>query len=217
MTLTRADLDTLQTMIAEKLAENPGDIKVVTEQVVRDRIKYEGKRALEELRRIGPENDADETAFSAKVTIFGPRGEVGTVPCGFNQRTKHPMMQAVSEVCKTVFAQALILQTAGTFADVPTLGKHMNLNVPDPRDRQKMDYFEEKMWAWIKSNYGEPRIAKLPPHLRYDCIMFFAMGPKVPIIGGAIQYRWENGVLVSSDKPMDGMGVQSSLIPRWWQ
>lgn len=213
--ITRADIDALQQAIAEQVAAHPEGVRLVTEEILRERLQYYAQQSVEEARRIGPESDPDTSDFVAKVAIFGAHGqEARNINCGFTTENKRHRMAVVAEVCRVTLAQGLIFRNNGTVANSSKLAEMMGLNHPDPHDRQKMDYFESRMWKWIKSNYGKERLAALPPELRRDCLFIFGMGPHLPELGIMLEYQWKDGIMTTEGGEIRPM--QNSLIPRWW-
>lgn len=210
------ELQEIQDLVA-KLTIQEGVRRVITQDVLKERCQHYMQVAKQELAKIGPEPDPDSSDFVAKATIFNAAGTEGTIPVGWAEGHKREMMYRLSQTCETLLAQAVITRNVATLANMQQVAKAMELNLPDPRDRYRYNYFEERMWKWITKNFGKPRLAALPPELRLDVILVAGMGPKLDDFGLTSQYRWESGKLVTEDLPSDGCEMQFTLIPRWWQ
>jgi hypothetical protein len=216
MSITREDLDVISELIAANTILHGVD-RVITQEVLKERCRHYTEVAKRELQECGPSSDNDSSGFTPTATVFGANGlEAPNVRVGFEDGQKRRMMRALSETCKTMLAQAVILRIVATTANTLTLAKAMELNMPDPYDRQKMKYFEERMWKWIEKNYGRQRLSALPPEYRTDVIMVGGMGPKLRDTGTMTEYRWENDKLICGETLEDGE-VRMEMIPRWWQ
>lgn len=209
------ELEELQTLIAEA-AIKFGVQRVITQEVLQERCQHYLQIAKQELEAIGPENDPDSSAYTPVATVFGQMGQEGNVKIGYHRGEKRNMMYALSDTCKTLLAQAVIVRHVATAANMHQIGKAMGLNPPDPHNRQKVKYFEERMWKWIEKNYGRQRLSALPAEFRHDIIFVAGMGPKLEDCGTGCTYQWENGKFVTKDAP-PGMECIQSMIPRWWQ
>jgi hypothetical protein len=210
------ELQELQQLIAE-LTIGHGVERIITQEILEERCLHYFEVAKKELEEIGPEPDPDHTDFQPIATVFGARGEEARrVPCGFTSGQKRRMMYALSKTCETILAQALILRHVGTIADMRQIAKAMHLNEPDPYNRQKMKYFEERMWKWIEQNYGRQRLAALPPEFRHDVLFVMGMGPKLKDCGCMAVYRWKDGHFIIDAPRIDGE-VRMMLVPRWWE
>jgi hypothetical protein len=214
--LTVRDFDALTDAVAQHVNEN-GVKRTITQEILKERCRHYTEVARQELEACGPEDNPDSSDFCPTATIFMADGwEIPTLRVGFKDGQKRAKMYALSQMCKTLLVQAVILRIVATNADVLKLAKAMGLEPPDPRNRQKVEYFEERMWKWIEKNYGRERLSALPPELRTDCIMVGGMGPKLQDAGAVTEYRWENGKLVC-EKTMEDGEMRVSMIPRWWQ
>jgi hypothetical protein len=210
------DLDWLQQAIAENTIEHGVD-RIITPEIFSERLRHYLGVAKLEVEAIGPETDADNSNYKAQATIFGARGEEANVCVAFGTNTKRQKMWALSQTCRITLAQGVIFRDAMTGANMEQIAKAMGLHHPDPFDRQKVEYFEAKMWKWIKQNYGKARLAALPPEMRWDGIVVAGFGPKLPEAGLTSRYWWENGRIQFQDVPSEHYGIRVSLIPRWWQ
>jgi len=214
--LTREDLKVLQQIIAEAVVKG-GVERIITQDILKERCSHYMQIAKQELEACGPEESSDESKFCTTLTVFGARGEEApTVRIGFKGTAeKHAHMYAVSEMCRTILAQAIIIRMVGTTVDTDEIAKVMELN--PPRTSQQADYFHEKMRKWMKRTYNTDRFAGLPLELRNDFIIVSGMGPKVEDCGVICMYRWENGKLIFEPERMEAMEMRNEMVPRWWQ
>jgi hypothetical protein len=214
--LTREDLDALSQLVAEHTIEH-GVERIITQEILQERCRHYTEVAKQELEKCGPESDNDRSDFCPTATVFGASGvEASNVRVGFKDGQKRQMMYALSQTCKTLLAQAVVFRMVATACNLPEVAKAMGLNMPDPRDRQKMRYLEERMWKWIEKNYGRERLSALPPELRKDVIWVCGIGPKLKDAAVITEYRWENGQLVFNRSFEEGE-MRMEMIPRWWQ
>lgn len=218
------DLDAFAERFALFIVEH-GRRQELTREHLRQRILHYLEVGKQDLEACGPDQSPYSSGFVSTVTIFGPGGEEANCPVPFRDAAeKRARMRGVSETCKIVLAQAVIFRTVATMANMAQIAAAMHLNAPDPRDndRQKVDYFEQRMWNWIERNYGEPRLAALPPEFRKDSLVVSAMGPRVPDLGAGVEYEWRAGKLIFDDHggettDMEHCSMRLNLIPRWWQ
>jgi hypothetical protein len=208
-------LDEMQQMMAESLART-GIERVITQEILVQLVDKYLDVAKKELEEIGPEEDPDRSDYVPMATVLDGRGGELNIRCGWPDGKKRAMMFALSETCRTILAQGVIFRNVMTAANMEQIAKAMELNMPDPRNRQKVEYFEERMWKWIASNYGKARLAALPPELRWDGIVVAGFGPKLKECGRTSIYRWRDGKVEFEDAP-PGYEMHIELIPRWWQ
>jgi hypothetical protein len=214
--LTLQDLDALTDAVVQHLNEH-GVQRTITQEILKERCLHYAGVARQELEACGPEDTPDSSDFCPTAAVFMADGwEISSLRVGFRPGQKGAMMRALSQMCKTVLAQAVILRIVATTANMLQIAEAMHLNVPDPYDRQKVRYFEERMWPWIEKNFGKQRLSALPPEFRCDTIMVGGMGPKLADEGAMVPYRWEHGKLICEEPMTDGE-VRMEMIPRWWQ
>jgi hypothetical protein len=211
------ELDELQQLVAEHTIKH-GVHRVITDEIFTERIQHYLGVAKKELEAIGPETIPDDSSYKPMATIFGAQGDESEICVAFGRNEKQRKMFALSEICRITLAQGVIFRNVMTGANMQKIMQQMGLDpdLLDHRNHQKMAYYEERMWKWIEKNYGEPRLAALPPEFRWDGIVVAGFGPKLREQGLVSRYRWENGKLQLEDSPPD-YGVHISLIPRWWQ
>lgn len=214
--ITREDLEHFSDMIAALTIAHGVD-RIITQDVLRERCRHYTEVAKLEVEEAGPQEDSDRSDFTPTATVFGASGvEAPNVRVGFKDGQKRRLMWALSQTCKTMLAQAVILRIVATVADTRKIAEKMGREMPDPRNRQKFDYFEKRMWDWIAQNYGKERLSALPPELRGDCIVVGGMGPKLQDECIVTPYRWENGKPVFDETEFGGE-ARMEMVPRWWQ
>lgn len=214
--ITREDLEHFSDMIAALTIAHGVD-RIITQDILRERCRHYTEVAKKEVEEAGPQENPDSSGFTPTATVFAANGlEAPNVRVGFKDGHKRHMMYALSQTCKTMLAQAVILRIVATTVDTRKVAAAMGREMPDPRNRQKWNYFEERMWKWIEQNYGKQRLSALPPELRRDCIVVGGMGPKLQDECILTEYRWENGKLVCGEV-MEGGEARMEMVPRWWQ
>lgn len=208
------EIDQLSDLIAEMTVKH-GVQRVITQEVLEERCRHYLQVAKQELEACGPEESTDSSKFMTTATVFGSRGEEApNVRIPFKgSMGKYHVVHALSETCKTMLAQAVILRMVGTGANSDQLAKAMHLNPPETL--QQFDYFHERCMKWMEKNLGSRRYADLPAELRRDIIMVCGMGPKLKDAGIVCMYRWENGKLIFGEEEQQQMKME--MIPRWWQ
>jgi hypothetical protein len=208
-------LDELQSVIIAHIAER-GVKRVITQEIFEELLAKWYARGKKELEGYGPEESSEASDFNARATILTADGYEADINVAYGEGMKRRMMFALSETCRAMLAQGVIFRNVYTGAKMEELAKRMGLNLPDPNNHQKMDYFEDKMWTWIEKNYGKPRIAALPAELRFDGLIVAGFGPKLHEHGLTGNYRWKDGKIEWTDFPPEGE-CRIELIPRWWQ
>lgn len=212
-----SELDELTAAFAEYTEQYREHARIVTQELLRERCRHYMDVAKQELENCGPEESTDRSRFEPRVAIFGPLGEeASNIPIGFKDvREKYARMHALSDTCKALLVQAVVVRMVGTAVNAGEIAKKMGLNIPT--DEQKSHYFNERMLRWMEKEYGTRRFAGLPPELRKDSIIVSGIGPKLGDCGIAVEYHWENDKLVFGDPTHESSTVHFEMIPRWWQ
>lgn len=209
-------LSEMQDVVAQMVAKHGVD-RIITPEIVRERVTHYLAVGKKELEACGPDNEhPDRSDFAPMATVFTATGSEVNLCVGWPDGRKKAYMMALSEMCKTLLAQGVIFRNVCVAANMEMIAKAMEITLPDPRDRQKYDYFEEKMWRWMDKNFKSRRLAALPAEMRADCLVVSAMGPRLPDCGTTAMYEWKNGKLEFTDAP-PSLQMRMELIPRWWQ
>lgn len=210
------ELDELTAAFAEYAEKYREQGRVITQEVLRERCHHYLDVAKQELEGCGSEESTDFSRFEPRVAIFGPLGEeASNVGIGFkNGAEKYARMQALSNTCKALLVQAVVVRMVGTAANIEKVAKSMGVNVPD--SREKSHYFRDRMRKWMEKEYHTERYAGLPPEFRTDSLMVTGIGPKLEDCGIAVPYHWENEKLVFGDITRESSTVRLHMVPRWW-
>jgi hypothetical protein len=217
------ELEEFSAWFAEAVARSGAAVPVTVEQV-RERLVHYMDVAKQELAAIGPEESSQSSDFKPTATIIGPHGGDGDICIAFQQGHKRRMMQALSDTCHISLAQAVIVRMASTIANFAQIGEDIGLKMPeDPRNnRQKLEYFNERVFKWMRQQFGSTHLGDLTKKYRHDALVVSAIGPRVPDMGLLTIYKWNDGKLEFKDaRGKDGEwifdGMVNEMIPRWWQ
>lgn len=211
------ELDELTAAFAEYAEKNREQGRVITQEVLRERCRHYLDVAKQELQECGPDPSTDFSRFEPRVAIFGPLGEEArNVGIGFkNGAEKYARMQALSNTCRALLVQAVVLRMVGVAVNAEKVAQRLGLNIPD--NAEKARYFNDRMRKWMEKEYHTQRYAGLPPEFRTDSLMVTGIGPKLEDWGIAVKYHWDNGKLVFGDTTHESSTVRLDMVPRWWQ
>jgi len=156
----------------------------------------------------------DDNAFTMRVTIVGPGGQLARVPLQWTSMDdKHRKMEVLSDVCRHTYARAAIITTDTRYLLFEEFCKHFKLAFPMTNEKVFRDDYSRIMADY---NY---EMERLPRQLWQEALNVVAYGPRIAKMMLA-KYSIVNRAYVF--EPPETIGnseerVEVGMIPAWWQ
>jgi hypothetical protein len=171
-------------------------------------LDWEMDLAIAQRRTLGCGTDD----FQMSVKVIGPLGQIVPTPLQWhNEEEKYRAMRAVSQCCRLLAAQAVVVVMDVRSMEVDAFCRHFQI---EPPTRETFDTFDRERRRVMKP-FGF-YMGNLPPHLYRDALLAFAYGPRIKLVR-CVGYRAEAGKLIFDPPIAQVKELSILMVPAWWE